>query len=405
MALGDYTERVIRAVLALEVNDLKSRRELYNKLRIDVAQELGDMESVFDPHEIELNARLLEFTIRCIEADLRRDYDIGSPDYAPEGLAKFRESLEERADQIAVRERQVVARNSILTARGAPADAFGDSEALLRLSNLIARIDEKSRFANPELNWPPRRVIWYALLLRRLHETAAASRIAIFWVVLEPAFLIGAVIFGYAMIGISYVLNMEVAAFAVLGVVPWGLLRVVSRSASNMMVRRTDINNLPPVSPLDVCIAEGILDMMIYTGVLVICLTVVVLLGLARPPASYLFTGLSWFMLWVNAISLAVVMGYWFLYWPYARRVTPVIFRAFSIVSGLAFVTEQLPSSYREYAVWNPFVHGLQFLRSAYFIEYHSEDASLAFFGVWTIGLIVIALLAERAMRPDVVPR
>jgi capsular polysaccharide transport system permease protein len=405
MALRDYTARVIRAVLALEVNDLKSRREVYNQLRIEIAQELGDMESVLDPHEIDLNSRLLEHTIRCIESDLRKDYDIAGPDYVPEGLEKVREGLEERADQIALRERQVVARNSIATARGAPAESFEDEDALLRLSSLIAQSDEKSRFADPQSNWPPRRVIWYALLLRRLHETAAASRIAIFWVVLEPVFLIGVVIIGYALIGITYILNMEVAAFAVLGVVPWGMLRVVSRSASNAMTRRTEINNLPPISPLDVCIAEGVLDMLIYTGVLMICLTVVVMLGLAQPPASYLFTGLSWFMLWVNAIALAVLLGHWYLYWPYGRRVAPVIFRGFSMISGLAFVSEQLPSGYREYAVWNPFMHGLQFLRSAYFVAYKSEDASLMFFGSWTIALIVVALLAERAMRPDVVPR
>src|SRR4051794_12913191 len=112
MALRDSTAMVIRAVLALEVNDLKSRRGVYNQLRIEIAQELGDMESVLDPHEIDLNSRLLEHTIRCIESDLRKDYDIAGPDYVPEGLEKVREGLEERADQIALRERQVVARNS-----------------------------------------------------------------------------------------------------------------------------------------------------------------------------------------------------------------------------------------------------------------------------------------------------
>jgi len=405
MALGDYTARVIQAVLRLEVNDLKSRRDLYNLLRTEIGRELDDSDPPLDPHEIDLNRRLLEFTIRCIEADLRRDYDIAGPDYEPDGLAQFRDSLEERAGQIAVREQQVVAREAAITARLSPVESFEDPEALLRLMSIIARVDEKSRFADPTVRWPPRRVVWHALLLRRIHETAAASQIALLWVVIEPALLIGAIIIGYTLIGTSYILNMEVAAFAVLGVVTWGMLRVVSTRASNMMVVVTEMTGMPPVSPLDVCITEGLLDLLIYTGVLTLCLTAVVLLDLGQLPASFLFTGLAWLALWANGLGLAFLLAYWFRYWPYARRVIPVIFRGFSLISGLLFVSEQLPDDYRRYAVWNPLLHGLQLLRSAYFAGYKSEDASLLYFGTWTIGLVLVALMAERVMRPELEPR
>jgi ABC-type polysaccharide/polyol phosphate export permease len=68
------------------------------------------------------------------------------------------------------------------------------------------------------------------------------------------------------------------------------------------------------------------------------------------------------------------------------------------------FVSEQLPEQLRPWILWSPFAHGMQLLRSAYFDNYTSRDASLGYFLTSLVFLGVIALAGERLARSHVQP-
>lgn len=396
--LYDYVQLVRDAILTLAENNLATRRELYSRLRTETTASLSEEQPPMDDDDIALHQRLMEHTIRLIEADIRRGIDISADGYRPAGLDKVRGDLEVRRQQSLDR----------LEARKAPPvfemtyESIRHSE---RLSQLLERSDDKSLFAEPNVHWPPRLVVGRALLLRHFHETAATSRIALVWVVVEPVLLIGAIIVGYAFIGTRFILNMEVAPFAILGVASWGAMRVIAIRVGNAIVVRRDLYGLPPVVPLDVAISEGLYVFLIYTGVLILALGCAVLLGFGHGPDNILLTAAFWITLGVNAMALGFVMGYAFYSWPYARRTMPVFFRALSIVSGLVFVSEQLPTEYRPYVLWNPVLHGLQLLRSSYFEGYRSDDASIWFYVVWLVFIVAVAMAIERVMRPLLTPR
>jgi capsular polysaccharide transport system permease protein len=66
--------------------------------------------------------------------------------------------------------------------------------------------------------------------------------------------------------------------------------------------------------------------------------------------------------------------------------------RFMQIAFGMYFVTEQFPVDFKYYVLFSPFVHVMQFVRSAYFGVYQSQEIDYAYFGWWLLLTSVLAL-------------
>jgi capsular polysaccharide transport system permease protein len=85
-------------------------------------------------------------------------------------------------------------------------------------------------------------------------------------------------------------------------------------------------------------------------------------------------------------------------------RVYTLFTRALFFVSGVMFVSEQFAPEYRVYLIWNPMLHLLQLVRSAYFVEYESTDANPAFALAFVVLLLLAGLAGERMARVQAAP-
>jgi ABC-type polysaccharide/polyol phosphate export permease len=102
--------------------------------------------------------------------------------------------------------------------------------------------------------------------------------------------------------------------------------------------------------------------------------------------------------------AMGVLFGAIATGWHFFLRLAPVIERFLQIFSSVFFVSEQLPEQLRPWMLWSPFAHGMQLLRSVYFDNYKSSDASLSYFLTSLVFLAVVALAAERLARSNVQP-
>jgi ABC-type polysaccharide/polyol phosphate export permease len=102
--------------------------------------------------------------------------------------------------------------------------------------------------------------------------------------------------------------------------------------------------------------------------------------------------------------AMGVLFGSIATGWHFFLRLAPVIERFLQIFSSVFFVSEQLPEQLRPWLLWSPFAHGMQLLRSVYFSNYKSQDASLSYFLTALVFLAVVSLAAERLARSNVQP-
>ena len=382
---------LLRELGRLGVNNQASRREVYQRCR-DVMGAERDRREDEDPIDVAFREQLLEWTIRCLEKDIRAGVDVFGEEYFPNDLAEAEQKLRDRARDARGRARAL--------AREAPILDEVDRALVDSFIAQMASIDAPDGAEHSA----SRASVLKALVIRAMILVASDSRIAMLWIVLEPAFLISAVIMTYWLFGVRQVFNMDVAPFAVIGSVSWLLLRAASVRVGSALARSRALLTLPPVTPLDLALSEACMALWIYTAVLIVDLMLASFLGIGSVPDNLVGFLVIWVGLWMTATGMGLCMGYVFLLWPYSKRVTPVIWRALSLVSGVLFVSEQFPTDIQHMLLLNPLLNGLQLLRSAYFAGYHTETASETYFFAFAAIFMILGLMCERMVRPRLLP-
>lgn len=386
-----YLSMLVRRILALNPNTMASRRAAYEEAANALSRVLAG--GNYDEIEVGLQEQLLTLAIRQVESDTRNKVDIASPDYYPTALAEAEYRARERA--------------AILRKRSTNLGTEPDAAIIQKAASITRRLqalDAQSAYSSADIDRPARLTIIRALLIRSIHNIMADSKIAIAWVVLEPAFLIAFIVVVYWAIGSHQVMNMDIAPFAVTGSVSWGLLRASSVRVGSALYRGRDILNLPPVTPFDIAVTEGLVCLLIYTGVFIVTMAFVLALDMGESPDNLLEVTVYWVGLWLLATGVGFMFGYFFLNWSYGKRIIPVAWRGISLVSGVLFVSEQFPTDVKGYMLANPILNGIQLLRDGYFQNYKTVDASGRYFFCTTALIFIVGMACERRARKLVAP-
>lgn len=246
----------------------------------------------------------------------------------------------------------------------------------------------------------------YALLLHTMKTTAGQERPAYLWLAIEPIIQVGLVVSLYWLFGRSFVYSMPAITFAIIGVGGWLMFRTTLLRLAPGLGREFALCFFPGVQRLHVYLSKAI-----FFGVSYLMATIVMLSAVAyfevepidvRDPVGFLA---YWCLLGVFSLGFALVMNYVFFLIPAIQRLMLVIMRGIYLFSSVVVVTEQLPGEDKQYFLWNPLLHGMQLLRSSFFHEYTSDDASAGYFISWTAAMLLLGVLCERIQRRrDITP-
>ena len=237
-----------------------------------------------------------------------------------------------------------------------------------------------------------------AIIRHYIHAMAGSDLLGYIWMIFEPVMQVTLVVAMYWVFGISTVQGMPAIPFAITGVGTWLMIRMVLMRLATGMGREFVLCTYPVVIPLDVKIAKTIFYSTLY---FVVCGSFLAFdsywRGVTFEVENLLQVFQYWVLLTIMAFGIGLIVGRLFTLVHEAQRLIMVGLRALYIFSGAFIVTEQLPSEFVPYFIWNPVLHGIQLFRSAYFLDYESTDANLAYFLIWTLAILVIGLTCERA--------
>jgi ABC-type polysaccharide/polyol phosphate export permease len=387
-------------------DSVAARRAVYEAIQAELEGEIE--RSGVDDTLTDFARRRLRIIVRLLEQDIRAGVKVFEPGYMPSKLveedARLAEAHERRARRRKLDEerdaRRHASRNDIALEIELSPDETGDLSIL------------RDRLRALHEGQPPRRVDESRARLRtllpmfvyQLHVMHGESRIALLWALVGPVVLLTLISSLYFLMGTHYILGMDVPTFSMLGATTWIMFRQIIFRSSTSYISARALLNLEGVTPLMCALAQALIYLSVYIGVFCVLIGAGSALELITLPESW-----AGFMLYVVLMGCAgaamgVLFGSIATAWHFFLRLAPVIERFLQLFSSVFFVSEQLPEQLRPWMLWSPFAHGMQLLRSAYFVSYESSDASLSYFLTALVFLAVISLAAERLARSNVQP-
>jgi capsular polysaccharide transport system permease protein len=250
--------------------------------------------------------------------------------------------------------------------------------------------------------WQIQRSVVFAVFVRELNARFGRYSLGYIWALLEPIVFI--LMFSYIrgrftgadMAGIAPIL------FFASGVLTFALFRNIITTSVAAVESNQGLFNYQRVKPADIVVARGLLEVLVIVST-----------------AALLFSGLcmaGYNFKWHSTIEVLCVLGCLSMLagglgligciigplWQDSKMIVPMILRPFFYVSGILFPANAIPGKFREFALWNPILHGLELMREAIFANYTSHEGSWRYlFGCSAVSFL-IGLTVYRLFRVTV---
>lgn len=218
-----------------------------------------------------------------------------------------------------------------------------------------------------------------ALFLREIKTRFGKYRLGYLWAVLEPAahLLVLLTIFGFIMHRTMPDISFPV--FLLNGLIPYFLFSNIATRSIGAIEANQGLFNYRPVKPVDTIIARALLETLIYSGVYIILMCVVGMLGEEISITSILTLVLTWSLLVIFSFGIGLVFMTLGKTLPETEKFLPIMIKPLYFISCVMFPLHAIPKDYWSYLLWNPLIHAVELSRESVVTGYVSEGVSLEY--------------------------
>lgn len=238
-----------------------------------------------------------------------------------------------------------------------------------------------------------------ALVLRETRTRFGKSRVGYLWAIVEPIIYVATFASVWTIMGRSPTLGNSAAEFLMTGILPYQTFAgIVSRTTSAISANKA-LLAYPIVKNVDTMIARIVLEMMTSLLVYILLFGGLGFLGITRipdDPLSFVFGMLSLMLLGAGVgffMTVPVVTN------AAVGNVFPWVMRFAFFISGPFFILDQLPREIANRLAWNPIIHGIEWMRTAYFPTYASTHLDRSYILFVGLATLVLGLALERLAR------
>ena len=248
-----------------------------------------------------------------------------------------------------------------------------------------------------------RRVIW-ALVLREILTRYGRHNIGFLWLFAEPMLFTLGVTALWTATRSLHGSTIPIVAFAITGyssVLLW-------RNMPSRCIKALD-PNLPllyhrNVRPLDIYLSRLLLEVAGATMSLVFLVLFFHFLGWLELPEDVLQIAGGWAMLAWFGFGLALLFGALSESFEIIDKLwQPTSYILFPL-SGAAFLVSALPEEARNFVLWLPMVHGVEYIREGYFGSQMTAYYDLSYMALFNTGLTLLGLAETMKVSRSVVP-
>lgn len=243
--------------------------------------------------------------------------------------------------------------------------------------------------------WQVATSVWYALFLREVLARTTADRMAWFWMLAEPIAMIGIMIAirAFAM-GSQHVSGVEFIPWFIVGLFGFHLFRENMLRLIGAVEASKALFAYRQVKPIDPVFIRSYLEGMIKTFIFLMFIAAGVLLDVNLIPDNPLLALFYWALLWMLGLGTGLVLSATSTLIPEVGKIARITSFPLLLISGILFPISYVPYEIQQYLLINPIVHGVELLRSCFFVEYRMvTDISQLYLLFWVLALNAFGLL------------
>lgn len=238
--------------------------------------------------------------------------------------------------------------------------------------------------------------VWKALVLRESLSRLFSRRAAWAWLLLEPLFHIGFMVFIFTVIRVRTVGGIDTALWLVLGFLGFFLFRRTSTQGTNAISANRSLFAYRQVKPVDTVLSRCLLEALLMLVVAALILAALALWGVKAWPHDPLAVLEAAVGLWLLGTGFGLVMSVATELVDELGNVVDMLMTPMYLLSGVVVPLMAVPLPYRSWLMFNPVAHGLEALRLGFAPLYHAvPELSLAYLYGWALALIFLGLALQ----------
>lgn len=239
-----------------------------------------------------------------------------------------------------------------------------------------------------------------ALILREIKTRFGDHKLGYLWALFEPVLFVSIFVGLYALMGRTSISGMPMAQFMLTGITPFFLFRKTMQQTINAIDSNRALLTFPQVTPFDLILSRAILEIATMSVVFVLLLMCYEAVGLSIDVQDPLGVIAAVGLLGITGLGMGAIFATVAPLFPSIKQIVEVVMgRPLFLASGLFFTVEMLPPSAREPLLYNPILHMIEMLRSAFFVEFDSRYADPGYASSFAVSVLALGLLIQRALN------
>ena len=238
--------------------------------------------------------------------------------------------------------------------------AFADGPA-----NVQNRNSERSPAS---ITW----AVWKALFLREAVARLSEKRAAWLWLLLEPIVHLVFIIALFGFILQRVISGADFSLFIATGIIGFILARSTATRSKDAIKANATLLTYRQVFPVDTVLVRAALEAVPFVVSALFLLTGLGLLGYQVLPHDFLQVMLAFTALWLAGIGMGLMLSVASVLIPESGKLAGMLFGPLYFVSGIMYPPSVIPPAYQSWFLLNPFVHGIETVRTGFFSQYHT---------------------------------
>jgi capsular polysaccharide transport system permease protein len=238
-----------------------------------------------------------------------------------------------------------------------------------------------------------------ALILRETTAAFGTSQLGYLWAIITPAAGTAILVAIFSAAGRQPPFGESLGLFFATGILTLDFFTKLNTSLMTVLDANKALLTYPPIKETDVIFARAILVAAVYIVIMALFFAALAVLGLAGPPSDPAGLVMAFSVIFLLGFGFGVLNGVIVSLWASWRYIETILTRPLFFISGIFYVPSSLPPQIAEWLSWNPVLHGVEWMRSAYYRDYGSTVLDRGYILSCALLLVLAGLLGERLTR------
>ncbi|MBX3490794.1 ABC transporter permease [Parvibaculum sp.] len=237
------------------------------------------------------------------------------------------------------------------------------------------------------------------IMLRETMAKFGRHELGYLWAVLEPMMHVLVLSFIFYFIRLRDTLGMNVVLFVSTGVVPLFFYLKTYGGLTNALRQNRPLLNHSLVQPMDIFFARSVLEFFTQLFVFILFVSFIFVFVEKYTFGSAMSVFANMFGLWITGIGAGLIIGSLASLADSIKNVMDGLNRLVYITSGVFFTLDRMPPQVAEYAAYNPLLHFVDGVRGNFSPLMGGSRVDIVYGYSWAVAILVLGLIADRALR------